>query len=242
MQIPFELDSLSKAHRYQQWLYDSVAPYMGKRVLELGSGIGNLSQWLPEGELLVLSEVEPQLIDVLKTNPRVMKKNNLKIIQMDLAKDLSEQVAPFDLDTVVSFNVMEHIEDDVFSIRSQVQVLKLSKSTLQKRLIILVHAHNFAYGALDKVFKHYRRYDSKMVREIFKSIDPELKPQVRYFNSLSFPGWLIQGLLLKKTEINERQIKLVEWLIPFWKPIDYLLTKLLRFPFGQSLICVVDIK
>ena len=61
MQTPFELDALAKAHQYQKWIYESVAPYMGKRVLELGSGIGNLSQWLPDQELLVLSEVETSL-------------------------------------------------------------------------------------------------------------------------------------------------------------------------------------
>lgn len=242
MQTPFELDALAKAHHYQKWIYESVAPHLGKRVLELGSGIGNLSQWLPDGELLVLSELESELISVLKGNSEVQKKKNIQIIQLDLEKGLSEQVQSFDVDTIVSFNVMEHIKEDVDSIRSQVSVLKNSKSKRPKRLVIFVPAHNFAYGALDRVFKHYRRYDAKMIREIFKNIDPSLVPQIRYFNALSFPGWIIQGKFFKKTVIKENQIKLIELMIPFWKPFDYLLTKILRYPLGQSLICVVEIQ
>ncbi len=50
MSIDFELESLSKARNYQRWMYESVAPHLGVSILELGAGIGNMSQWLPKRE------------------------------------------------------------------------------------------------------------------------------------------------------------------------------------------------
>ena len=242
MQTPFELDALSNAHRYQKWIFESVEPYLGKRVLELGSGIGNLSQWLPEGELLVLSEVDANLIHILKSKFDSKNRKNTVILQMDLGLDLIGQVAKHELDTIVSFNVMEHIEKDVLAIQDQVRVLRESKATGVKRVVIFVPAFNFAFGSLDIVFKHFRRYDAKMLRKIFSEIDSTLKPQIHYFNILSFPGWILQGKVLKKEEIKKSQIKIIEMLIPFWKPIDHLLTRTLKIPIGQSVICVVNVE
>ncbi len=62
MQLPFELDSLAEARNYQRWVFDAVRPFLGRRILEVGSGIGNMSQWLPADELLVLAETDPRLV------------------------------------------------------------------------------------------------------------------------------------------------------------------------------------
>ena len=155
MQTLYELDSLSGAKKYQKWIYESVHPYMGKRILEIGSGIGNLSQWLPQRELLVLSDVESGFvkhlsqIDLLK-NPKV------KTLQLDLSRPIFDQVTQYDLDTIVSFNVMEHVDDDFQAICDHVNVLKQSKNTGPKRIVIFVPPFQIAYGELDREFKHYR--------------------------------------------------------------------------------------
>src|SRR5262245_8205194 len=66
MQLPFELDSLAEAHNYQRWVFDAVQPWLGRRILEIGSGIGNMSQWLPADDLLVLTETDPGLVELLR--------------------------------------------------------------------------------------------------------------------------------------------------------------------------------
>lgn len=72
LSLPFELEALSRAKRYQQWVADAVQPLMGKRILELGSGLGNMSQWLPVRERLVLTETDHRFIQALekKSLPR----------------------------------------------------------------------------------------------------------------------------------------------------------------------------
>ena len=44
------LDSLAGTRRFNRWMADTVVrPYLGKRVLELGAGIGNMTQHLSRG-------------------------------------------------------------------------------------------------------------------------------------------------------------------------------------------------
>jgi 16S rRNA A1518/A1519 N6-dimethyltransferase RsmA/KsgA/DIM1 with predicted DNA glycosylase/AP lyase activity len=58
MTLPFELEILKDATNYQKWAAQAILPYLGERILEVGSGIGNMSQWLPVRQKLVLSETE----------------------------------------------------------------------------------------------------------------------------------------------------------------------------------------
>jgi len=240
MQTQYELDSLSHAKNYQKWMFESVKPYLGKRILELGSGIGNLSVWLPVNELLVLSEVEQHFIQHLQELPS-LKNEKTKIIQMDLSKSMADQVKQFNVDTIVSFNVMEHIENDFQSFQDQIRVLKESKAVGDKSLVVFAPALNFAFGSLDRIFLHFRRYDAGMVESIFKRIDPKLKLETHYFNVLTLPAWIIQGKVFKKKSIGAISIKVLEYIIPLWKPIDWFLTRVLRLPFGQSLVFVVKV-
>ena len=43
------LDSLAGTKRFNRWMADTIQPYLGKRVLELGAGIGNMTQHLSRG-------------------------------------------------------------------------------------------------------------------------------------------------------------------------------------------------
>ena len=40
------LDIMAAAPRYNAWQYSRIAPWVGRRVLEVGSGIGNMSAHL----------------------------------------------------------------------------------------------------------------------------------------------------------------------------------------------------
>src|SRR5579872_5787954 len=64
--LPFALDTLAEAHEYQRWVFDAARPFLGRRILEVGSGIGNMSQWLPADDLLVLTDTDPELVALLR--------------------------------------------------------------------------------------------------------------------------------------------------------------------------------
>lgn len=241
MHTLYELDSLSSAKNYQGWIYDSVKPHLGRRILELGSGIGNMSTWLPVRDLLVLCEMEEHFIQHLQSMPD-LQNDKIKIIHLDLSKPAFDQLSPYDLDTIVSFNVMEHIEDDRSSFEEQVRILKASQSPGPKKIIVFAPALQFAFGEMDRVYKHYRRYSAKGLREQFRRIDPKIQVSTRYFNVLSIVPWIVQGKIFKKRSISKGQIRILERIIPFWKSFDQLLTSSMNFPLGQSVVCIAEIK
>ena len=73
---------------------------------------------------------------------------NIKVEKSNV-KDLDQY-----FNTIIYFNVLEHIETDILEIENSIQKLNIGG-----HLIILVPAHQMLYGKLDKVVGHYRRYD-----------------------------------------------------------------------------------
>lgn len=59
------------------------------------------------------------------------------------------------------FDVVEHIENDVEFLKQLKQ--KLPENSL---IYITVPAHNFLWSDIDDCWKHYRRYDKKMLHEL----------------------------------------------------------------------------
>ena len=43
-ELSFELESLSLAVNYQKLVYETIEPYLGNSIIEVGAGIGNISQ------------------------------------------------------------------------------------------------------------------------------------------------------------------------------------------------------
>ena len=62
------LEVMSAAPRYNAWQYRRIAPFLGRRVCEIGSGIGNMSALLAARPLerLVLTDTDPYYRDVLR--------------------------------------------------------------------------------------------------------------------------------------------------------------------------------
>lgn len=110
-QIPFELESLASAKRYQRWIFETVEPYLGQRILEIGAGIGNISQHLPTREKLILSEVDPTIRGLLKD--KLPNTERRFVSDLGFSDSPREKFANQQIDTIVSFNVIEHVENDV---------------------------------------------------------------------------------------------------------------------------------
>lgn len=238
MELSFELTSLASAKNYQEWVYRTVEPFLGKRILECGSGIGNMSQWLPARERLVLSETDPELIQEMRkrlapklADPRV-EIREMKLPLQDLSSWKAEK-----FDTIVTFNVLEHIEDDGAAMKGLVSLLA---DQGVRRMVHFVPAHPWAYGEMDKSFGHYRRYTKTRLREICQQADPRARVSIRHFNVLGLPGWWLQGRVMGKKQIGMGSIQAFEKICRYFAPVDDFIHRNLRVPFGQSLLCVME--
>jgi SAM-dependent methyltransferase len=240
-QTNYELDLLTHAHRYQQWVADTVRPFLGERILEVGAGIGNMSQWLPARGRLVLSESDdrflPRLSQIVeaKFGPGNEK---VAVRKLDLARDWSTELAQERFDTVVSFNVMEHIEDDLKALRDFRRAL--TAGTGPKRIVTFVPAHAWAYGSLDRKFGHHRRYSAARFRELAREIGA--RAEGRYFNAVGVPGWFMMGRVLKRQEIGAGAVAAFERICPWVRGADDWVHERLRLPVGQSYLSVLTLE
>jgi SAM-dependent methyltransferase len=207
------LDSLAGTQRFNKWMADTVRPWLGTRVLELGSGIGNMTQHLARGrKSYVASDIDAEHMARLRV--RFRGRPNLEIRKCDLCDSTDFQPLLGMFDSVVCLNVVEHVEDDLGALRNIFSVLKPGG-----RAIILVPQDQKAYGTLDEVLGHYRRYSEVQLRARMEKAGFEVE-QVLHFNRVTRPGWRFNGQVLKRKSFSRFQLRVFDWLVPLWRRID----------------------
>lgn len=222
------LELLAEAPRYNRWQFDLVAPYLGRRILEVGAGIGNMSEQFLEvkPELLVATDTDPfyreRLAERFASRPEVA----VETLSMP---DLSagSRFARYRLDTVIATNVVEHIEDDLGTVITMRNLLVSGG-----RAIILVPALQSIYGELDRELGHYRRYGPARLRTLMERGGLRVE-QLRWFNRVGVLGWWFNGRIRRVKRIPLDQLRTFDRLVPMLR-----LERFLPLPFGQSLIAV----
>lgn len=210
------LDSLAGTKRFNRWMADTVRPWLGVKVLELGAGIGNMTQQLAGGRKhYVASDIDEE--HLARQRVRFRGRPNLEMRKCDLcnSEDFADLAGNFD--TVVCLNVVEHVEDDLTA-------LKNIRSALAPggRAIILVPQDQGIYGTLDEVLGHYRRYSAEQLRARMEEAGFVIE-RVIQFNRITRPGWWWNGRILGRRTFGRFQLRVFDWLVPIFRRIDSLL-------------------
>ncbi len=89
------LEALAGADNFNKWTYDTIAPYIKGELLEIGSGIGNISQFYLKNNIAVtLTDLRTNYCEILQR--RFKDYPNLKgIKKVDLVQaGFREQIRP----------------------------------------------------------------------------------------------------------------------------------------------------
>ena len=105
-----DLEIMNQATNYRNWMYRQIAPHVGKRILEIGAGIGNFTEFFQKRELVVPSDIFPDCVEYLER--RFAERRNVRPLALDIAAEKAPDLVRYGFDTVVCLNVLEHIEDD----------------------------------------------------------------------------------------------------------------------------------
>jgi len=242
--IPYDLEILSLAEEYQKWSLDAVKPFLGNRILEIGAGIGNMSRWLPVKELLVITEADPFLVKRLRQVVSSSHGENasVRVEEIDLRSDWSKSLKNESIDTVVSFNVLEHVEDEIGALKTFADLLRASKSTKKKRIVTFVPAHKWAMGSIDKGYGHFRRYERSDFEKLRNEAAPDFDLKTRHFNVFGLPGWLLMSFISNKKGLDKTSILAFEKVCPLVRNIDDFLHTKFKLPFGQSIISIMTLR
>jgi len=210
--------------RYNRWMFDRIRPWIGARVLEIGSGIGTLSAFLVDRARLVLTDTRAEYLERL--HRRFAGRSNISVARLYLPND-DAAVRGERFDSIICLNVLEHVDDDLGSLAAIRKLLEPSG-----RLVLLVPALPALYGTLDRALGHHRRYtrgelESKFERTGFRVV------HVEYFNLAGVPGWFLAGRVLRREMIPAGSLGLYDALVPLFK-----LERFLPWRVGQSLIAV----
>jgi glycosyltransferase involved in cell wall biosynthesis len=211
----YTLTAVRKARGYNQWVYRQIRPYLGRRVLEAGCGIGNLTEQLLDCEQLTAADTDPLFVEM--TRRRFGHLDNFRALQVDWTSDADcTQVAAETLDTVFCINVLEHVDHDDAVLRRFVRMV-----TPGGYVVALVPLHPRLYSAVDEALGHKRRYTAGDLRNKFAAAGLE-EVEVKGFNRFGSVAWWLNGKVLRRKRFTPGLFNAYSFLLPLLKGADYL--------------------
>lgn len=219
------LRAIANADKFNYWMYEQMLPFIKGDVLEIGSGIGNISKYINTEGRIFLSDLRDHYIERLREEHPEKKVLKMDLVDPDFSVKHAELLGTFDF--VFALNVVEHIEDDKLALSNISSLLK--KDGL---MFILVPAYQMLYNHFDTALGHYRRYSPGMLKQALPKTMLPLKTW--HFNSLGILGWFFVGKILRKKIIPESNMKIYNKITPLVKFMDFLFNKKL----GLSVINV----
>jgi SAM-dependent methyltransferase len=222
---------LETAGNYHRWNYEWVAPYVGGRILDVGGGTGNHLAFLKRAEIVSI-DLSDAAVDELRARHKDLPNWSFEVGDItDPA--LVERLGGAAFDTVLSCNVFEHIPQDELAFVRAAELLKPGG-----HLVLLLPAHEWLYGSMDRLAGHFRRYTrADAARKLAVAGLEEIA--LRYVNVVGAMGWFVNNRLITHRDLSapsiNGQIRLFDrFLIPLLKLVE----GERNMPFGQSLVCV----
>ena len=206
------LGRLGRAQRFNRWMADTIRPYCGQRLLEIGSGTGNLTRELVPRDRYVASDVNPLYLQTLEN--LTADRPYLSARYTDVTRLASYPRVDGAFDTVVCLNVVEHVDDDRGALENIRAVL-----AEDGRAIVLVPSGPWNFGTLDEVLGHKRRYTEASLRRVAAEAGFVVKELLR-FNRVSSLPWFLNGRVMRRRHFGLLQIKMVDWLTPLFRLLD----------------------
>ncbi|HTB15070.1 MAG TPA: class I SAM-dependent methyltransferase [Bryobacteraceae bacterium] len=221
-------ERMASAANYFAWQHRLVIPELGRRVIEIGCGIGNFTLLMLDREAVLAVDVEPGCVERLRQ--RFPDRPNLRAVACDVMAREFGQFQSFSADSCVCLNVLEHIEHDGDALRRMASVL-----TPGGVLILLVPASPSLYGPIDELLGHYRRYTRASISKLAQEAGLSVKTAY-YLNAIGFFGWWTNSHILKLHAQSPAQIGFFDrYVVPIASRVE----SIIHPPFGQSLFVVL---
>ena len=221
----FEFAALHEAANYRAALIQSFRPWLKGSLLEVGAGIGQMSQ-----ALRTLPEVNRHA--AVEPDARFLPTLHQVVPATDIVEGTAHNVPPDQpWDALVSINVLEHVEDDERELALYAKLL----ASRHGHLCLFVPAREEIYSLIDKDFGHFRRYSASQLRARIQRAGFEVV-HLRYYNMLGYFAWWWSFRLRKNRGFKIASVRFYDrFLFP---PVFWFEHHLCRPPIGQSLLVI----
>lgn len=222
-----ELDIFAEAVHWKAYFGRVLRPYLGRRVLEVGAGLGATTLALCSGEEQEWWCLEPDPALLRQIEVRI-RASQLPACCRPVGGMLRDVPASARFDTILYIDVLEHIEND----RAELEAAA-ARLLAGGHLIVLAPACPALYSPFDRAIGHYRRY----TRAALQALTPAQTDLIllRYLDSLGFFLSLANRCLLRQSLPDRRQILFWDRLLT---PLTALTDRLSGYAFGRSVVAV----
>lgn len=228
-----DLEAMSFAVNYHEWILDEFRPFLGKKIVEVGAGTGSFSELILRENPETLTLVEPsEMFKALEQNLVQLETETRlyfhQAIFADVRKEIEAQDKP---DSIIYVNVLEHVEDDLAE-------LKMIFETLEKngRCFIFVPALMALYGEFDRKIGHYRRYSKTEIEDKCRSAGFKILKS-KYFDFAGIFPWWIKYKLLRSDSLGSGAVSLYDKLVV---PLTANLESHLNVPVGKNILIIAE--
>ena len=220
------LSILEEAPAYHRWIVEKMSPWLGETILEVGCGVGHLTNLLLQQKKVIASDINEDYLRIVGN--RFQGHPNLKEILLWDIRYLSPNEFHGPIDSIVCSNVLEHIEEDEKTLGYFYQILPPGG-----RIILLVPALKWLYNTIDQGLGHFRRYSR---RELHQKLEAQgfRVCRVTFLNEFGILGWFLNGTVMRRRLLPVRQVRIFNRLVPLLIRFE----EVLPLVMGQSLIAI----
>lgn len=221
-----ELELFEHARNWKSYVRSTLDAHLAGRVLEVGAGIGAVTEaFCGGGDRWWSLEPNQRLLDEIARKQRVGRiPASVRLVKGTIA-DLDRSLS---FDTILYMDVLEHILDDTAEVRNAAERLHAGG-----RLIILAPAFPSVYSPFDAAIGHHRRYTRAALEQIRPSA---LLADASFY--LDAPGLMLSWanrLMLRRARPARSQIAFWDKLIV---PVARVVDPLVGYRFGRSVVVI----
>ncbi|WP_250279890.1 methyltransferase domain-containing protein [Frankia sp. Cppng1_Ct_nod] len=218
------------AVNYRRFELDLVSPHCGRRILEVGSGLGDFAAGLSGYDHLTVSDTDPFCLRTLRD--RFIARADVNVIPLDIGRLGAGATGIAPVDTLIMMNVLEHIDDDAGTLRRLGRLLVPGG-----RAVLWVPAYPALYGEFDRMVGHFRRYTPSTLRRTVQTAGLRVE-SLQPVNLLGGIAWWATVRCAGQRSAAPRLVRVYDRVV---MPTTRFIERRMRVPFGQSLLCVARV-
>lgn len=223
-------ESMEFADNYNNWIVQKFSPYIGKSILEIGTGQGNFKKFFGNKvDNYVSLDIDADVISrASQRDP-----DGIYLVGDIATEKFVKDTINYNIDTVLCVNVLEHVTDHQTAFNNMISVLRKGG-----HLLLFVPAFMHLYNDLDKLAGHHRRYTKQMARELTRMNSNCEVVTLEYFNPVGAFGWWINKFVTHKNINSNNVNSQVKFFDKYVMPVSKFSNPIFKSFWGQSLVAV----
>ena len=222
-----ELELFAKATNWKNYAGGKLRPYITGSVIEVGAGLGGSTNYLFNRNHVRWLCLDPDAnhVSYLRGLISARKLPPCCEARCGVLADLNAEECA---DTIIYFDVLEHIEDDEEEMR-----VAAAHLTRGGHVVTLSPAFNFLYSPFDEAIGHRRRYASKDARRL-KVRSLSLR-RVFFLDSVGLFASAFNRLIMRKSKPSTYEIQIWDKVMV---PASILTDKIFSRMLGRSIVMI----